>query len=384
MNKRILLISSNSSSRGGGERYLIYLTQGLHQLGHEVHVLLSQKSYMDDWANLLILERAIVHRLPLIGLRHRPLRFLQSLIDTKQQQEIAQFCQKLKPDAILVNQQYDEDGLDYLMGAIKSQIAPVGGTIHMPMAADKNQRPLGRLRGNLLQKWYNNHPYNKIFVSYGCQTEFNNYYQTSGSTNVVHYGCPFASILNLSTDSLESWQDNLPVIGFVGQFAPQKNLSLLVEGWLWLNRQGIKTRLLLVGDGIERAVIEQKLLKFASPEIWKITGWQTNPEKYLSAIDIYAMTSNFEGLPLSLLEASGSGIPTVVTDFNGAFDVAAQASWVKVVSSRDAANFGKSLLETINNLPILKQIAKQEQDQFCEYFSTKRMAKDTLIALGVT
>ena len=34
---------------------------------------------------------------------------------------------------IHVNQQYDADGLDYLLGAIKSDVAPVVGTIHMPL-----------------------------------------------------------------------------------------------------------------------------------------------------------------------------------------------------------------------------------------------------------
>ena len=384
MNKKILLISSNSSSRGGGERYLIYLSQGLHELGCEVHALLSNQSYMDEWATLLNEEGAEVHRLPLVGLRHRPLRFIQSIADRKQQQKITQFCQQLHPDTILVNQQYDEDGLDYLIGAIKAKTSSVGGTIHMPMTVNKNQRPFGKFRGKLLQKWYKNHPYHKIFVSSGCQTEFNNYYQISGSTNVVNLGCSFAGGLNSPTDLPGSWQDNLPIIGFIGQFVPQKNLSLLIEGWLWLNRQGIKTRLLLVGDGIERATIEQKLLKFSVPETWKITGWQTNPEKYLSVIDIYAMTSNFEGLPLSLIEASGNGIPSIVTQFNGASDIAFQAPWVKVVSSRDSATFGKSLWETINNLSNLKQIAQQEQARFRKYFSSKRMAKDTLIALGIT
>ena len=380
MKKRILLISSNSSSRGGGERYLIYLTQGLRQLGHEIHVLLSQKSYMDDWAKLLTLEGATTHRLPLVGLRHRPLRFLQSIIDHRQQQEIARFCHNLKPDAILVNQQYDEDGLDYLVGAMKAQIAPVGGTIHMPMTAHKNRRPLGKIRGNILQKWYNNNPYKVIFVSEGCQSEFHRYYHLSYSTNVVNLGCEF-STNNLTVKNVsQPAKDKIPVIGFIGQFVPQKHLDLLVEAWLWLNERGIKTKLLLVGDGKERSRLETKL-QAAPSEDWLITGWQTNPEQYLSQIDLYAMSSHFEGLPLALVEAVGHGIPAVIRNFNGSSDVARQASWVRVVSSDKSATFGKALQETVANISYLKQKAREGKKQFCEYFSTKRMARDTLFAL---
>ena len=384
MNKKILLISSNSSSRGGGERYLIYLTQGLHQLGYEVHVLLSSKNYMDEWANCLDNEGAKVHRLQLIGLRHRPLRFIQSLTDRRQQQKIADFCRQMNPKVILVNQQYDEDGLDYVLGAIKAKTAPVCGIIHMPMTASKNKRPLGKLRGKLLHKWYLDNTYQKIFVSQGCQQEFNNYYQIFDSTSVVNLGCPFNTISSSATNLLENCLDKLPVIGFIGQFVPQKNLSLLTDSWLWLNSQGIKTKLLLVGDGVEKSAIEQKLITFAPPETWEITGWQTNPEKYLSGMDIYAMTSHFEGLPLSLIEASGNGVPAVVTNFHGASDIARQAPWVKVVESNNSVSFGKNLLNTLNNISCCQQAARKGQARFREYFSTKRMARDTLNAIEIT
>ena len=383
MNKRILLISSNSSSRGGGERYLVYLTQGLYQLGQEVHVLLSQKSYMDDWANLLRREGAIVHRLPLIGLRHRPLRFIQSINDKKQQQDIAYFCQTLKPLTILVNQQYDEDGLDYLMGAIKAQIAPVSGVVHMPMTADKNKRPLGILRGNLLQKWYDKNPYKIIFVSEGCQKEFHSYYHFPHATNVINLGCKIPDNALASNRISQPNMSKIPVIGFIGQFVPQKNLNFLIESWLWLDRKGIKTKLLLVGDGVERPQIEQKLRASTSLDNWKITGWQTNPEKYLNQIDIYAMSSHFEGLPLALIEAVGYGIPAVITDFNGSSDIARQASWVKVISSKKSEDFGQALQEAINCLSDLKQKSQAGKAKFCKYFSTERMAKDTLVALGI-
>lgn len=381
MKKKILLISSNSSSRGGGERYLVYLTQGLRQLSHEVHILLSQKSYMNDWADLLVSEGAVVHRLPLVGLRDRPLRFIQSLSDCKQQQKIALFCQNLKPDAILVNQQYDEDGLDYLIGALKAQIANVGGIIHMPMTADKNSRPLGILRGSLLQKWYQKNPYKIIFVSEGCREEFDRYYRLPYQTNVVNLGCEFAAKNTIETERIKHLKKRKPVIGFIGQFVPQKQLNLLVDAWLWLKNEGIDTKLLLVGDGEERPQLEARLRAKALSEDWQITGWQTNPEKYLEQIDIYAMSSNFEGLPLALVEAVGYGIPAVIKDFNGSFDVARQASWVKVVSSNQSEIFGRALQETIVNLSTLKQKAAVGKSEFRQYFSTKRMAKDTLLTL---
>ena len=145
-----LLISSNSSGRGGGERYLVFLTKGLHEKGCEVHALLSDVDYMDGWAKSLNEEGAVVHRHPLKSLSQRPLRFFQSTRDSIQIETVSAFCRRIAPDAILVNQQYDEDGLDYLMGALKAEVAPVAGVMHMPMTGTKDNRPFGRLRGSIL------------------------------------------------------------------------------------------------------------------------------------------------------------------------------------------------------------------------------------------
>ncbi len=383
MTKRLLLISSNSSGRGGGERYLVYLTQGLCLLGCEVHILLSTINYMDNWAKVLTTEGAQVHRRHLLGLRSRPLRFVQSILDTNQQREVAKACQQIAPDAILVNQQYDEDGLDYLAGALMSGVAPVGGTIHMPMTAGKHQRPLGRFRGVLLRWWYAKHPYSLILVSKGSQKEFENYYSYPHHTKLVNYGCLFPDIIASHLSLPSSWEERLPIIGFSGQFVHQKNLQLLVDAWLWTIRQGISSRLLLIGDGPEKKDLEKQLRNAAPESTWHITGWQHYSEAYLSTLDIYAMTSHFEGLPLALIEAVGRGVPAVVTNFNGASDVAERASWVRIASHISPEAVGHALIETINKLPLLKQQARSEQHEFQKYFSAQRMASETLATFGI-
>jgi glycosyltransferase involved in cell wall biosynthesis len=384
MSKKILLISSNSSGRGGGERYLVYLTQGLKQLGYDVHCLLSNTSYMDNWAKLLSEEGATVHRHSLVGLKDRPLRFLQSIIDIKQQRIISEFCQSIKPDGILVNQQYDEDGLDYLAGALKAKVAPVAGIIHMPMTENKNERPLGELRGALLKMWYESHIYKLIFVSDGSKKEFEDYYNITSLTNVVNSGLIFSEKVDLNNfKKPDTWQNSIPVFGFIGQFSSQKNLKLLVNSWLKSISSDHQSYLLLVGDGEERNAIEKLLISEAPEGSWHITGWQDHPEKYLPLIDIFLMTSHFEGLPLALIEAAGYGIPTVITNFNGATDVAKKASWVKVVNQNDPNVIGQMLQEHILNLSALKLQANNGREEFQQYFSVKRMAEDTINALGL-
>ena len=184
--KKILLVSSNSSGRGGGERYLVFLSRGLRELGCEVHALLSDISYMNCWAESLAAEGVIVHRRSLKGLSQRPLRFVQALVDKAQIEAVSSHCRIIEPAGIVVNQQYDEDGLDYLTGALESGIAPVAGVMHMPMTSGKNKRRFGWLRGKVLTAWYRKHHYRLILVSEGAQREFEAYYDAPRPTAVIN------------------------------------------------------------------------------------------------------------------------------------------------------------------------------------------------------
>jgi glycosyltransferase involved in cell wall biosynthesis len=335
---------------------------------------------MDGWADSLNDAGANVLREPLIGLRDRPLRFIQAMFDLRQQRGIADVCRSIEPLAILVNQQYDEDGLDYLMGALNANIAPVASTLHMPMTHQKGRRPIGHLRGAILQQWYRKHPYQILVVSKGSQLELENYYRLPIPSKVVHLGCPVVE-MSLDEPTLpETWRTDIPTIGFCGQFVPQKNMGLLIDSWVELTNSGTRSQLLLVGDGPLRRSLEIRLNSSKNAD-WHITGWQDRPERYLPFIDVYAMSSITEGLPLALVEAVGKGIPSVTTAFNGAHDVAEHASWAKVSDSWQANDLAATFRSTIQELPALQATASSNKQAFRSYFSLRRMALDTVDAI---
>ena len=382
---RVLLISSNSSGRGGGERYLIFLAQGLRQLGIDVHALLSVQAYMDGWADGLSHAGVTVHRLLLTSLADRNLRFVSAACDVRQIKSISDFCDNLSPQGIVVNQQYDEDGLDYLAGALRSRCHRVVGVMHMPMTATKNQRPLGRLRGKLLSWWYARHRYRLILVSEGAQAEFEAYYPAPRPTFVVNNAAPLEEVAMVSeAGDGGDWRSELPVIGFIGQFVPQKNLDSLVAAWRGLLGESLPSRLLLVGDGPSRPQIEKALNAVASADLWRITGWIDKPELILSEIDVFVLCSHFEGLPLSLVEAAAQGITCVVTPFNGASDVAKHASWVHVASDNSTASVQSMLAQVLRNNWYRRKIPHEQLDVFRSHFSLRRMGSEVAEILGIS
>jgi len=104
------------------------------------------------------------------------------------------------------------------------------------------------------------------------------------------------------------------VIGTVGSLSPVKRHDLLVAAFARIRTRCPRARLLLVGDGPLREMILNQCRTLRIEDAVTITGWQDDVPALLRAMDIYACTSDSEGMSNALLEALAAGLPVVATD----------------------------------------------------------------------
>ncbi|RZD30388.1 MAG: hypothetical protein CXT77_04855 [uncultured DHVE6 group euryarchaeote] len=96
------------------------------------------------------------------------------------------------------------------------------------------------------------------------------------------------------------------VIGFHGRLSKEKNVKLLIDSFRIFRKNHPKSVLLVLGDGPERVRL--------TGEGIISTGFVSDPEKYLKAMDVYVFLSKTETSALSLMEAIASGVPVVTSD----------------------------------------------------------------------
>ena len=106
-----------------------------------------------------------------------------------------------------------------------------------------------------------------------------------------------------------------PVILGVGRLAPQKNFPLLLEAFAALARQHAEPlRLLILGEGRERAALEQQATRLGIAGQVALPGFSPNPHAYMARARLFVLSSDYEGLPGVLIQALASGCPVVSTD----------------------------------------------------------------------
>jgi glycosyltransferase involved in cell wall biosynthesis len=105
----------------------------------------------------------------------------------------------------------------------------------------------------------------------------------------------------------------------VARLVPWKGIDALIE---WLSVRG-DLRLLVIGDGPERSSLESLAARRGAADRVVFTGNLARAQvmAYLKASDLFALNSDYEGLPHVVLEAFATGIPVVATSVGGTDEV---------------------------------------------------------------
>jgi glycosyltransferase involved in cell wall biosynthesis len=98
----------------------------------------------------------------------------------------------------------------------------------------------------------------------------------------------------------------------VGTLKPQKNHLLLLDAFARMAQPG--DRLAIVGEGSERAAIEQAAEKLGVASQLLLPGHAPAPERWYASADLFVLSSDYEGFANVVAEALGHGLTVVSTD----------------------------------------------------------------------
>ncbi len=110
---------------------------------------------------------------------------------------------------------------------------------------------------------------------------------------------------------------NVPVVGTVGRLNEVKCQDLLIRAFGILHEDVKDAHLLLVGDGPQRQVLQSLAQELGLCEYIHFAGYQAQPQLFMSAMDLFALSSRREGMPLAILEAWAANLPVVAPRVGG-------------------------------------------------------------------
>lgn len=132
-----------------------------------------------------------------------------------------------------------------------------------------------------------------------------------------------------------------PVLVSVGRLSQQKNLSLLIDALALVG--DLKFTLKIAGEGSQRVMLEEKVAFLGLSSRVEFLGNVQNVSALLNVADIFVMSSEWEGLPISQIEATLSGLPVIVTNVGGCAEIVHRAANGLVVDERTPDEMARQL-----------------------------------------
>jgi glycosyltransferase involved in cell wall biosynthesis len=163
------------------------------------------------------------------------------------------------------------------------------------------------------------------------------------------------------------------VIGSVGRLDPVKDFPTMVRAFHDVRRVLPQSRLVIIGDGPERPTLGAEIVRLGLTDSVVMTGHREDVASLLPALDIYANSSIFEGVSLTILEAMAAALPVVATRVGGTPEVVLEGETGRLVPARDARIMAKVLLNLASDADTAKRMGANARRRVERHFSIQQM-----------
>lgn len=344
-----IVIGCTSKAWGGNEKWTLDAAEALHGRGHAVRVFWTHRAVGDE-----------------VGRRGLPARRirLRGDVDVFGLASLASFTRSARADVLLLTKQ-----LEYWLGGLAARVAgrplvalrlgtelrqrndfkrrasfgPLADVIIVP--AESARRALDRVTGVDPRK---------VRVV-----------RTGVSTDPVDRAAGEGAIRDLGIPA------GVPVICGVGRLGRVKGFDLLIDAFRGVREVLPRARLLILGEGPERGPLEAAAADLGGSVVF--AGHSGHVREIVSAVDVYVLSSRYEGMANTLLEAMSVGAPIVATDVSGTTEAVRDGADAIVVPPEDPVALRRAIERLLGDRGLAEALGRSALERARERFSRERM-----------
>jgi len=173
-----------------------------------------------------------------------------------------------------------------------------------------------------------------------------------------------------------TWPNAAPIIGSVAVLRSWKGHLYLLEAMQQIRQEGVEARLVLVGDGPYREVLEPKIAELHLQDQVYLAGYQEEVPAWLALMDIVVLASYAnEGVPQSLLQAMAMAKPVVGSHCGGIPEIVHPGVNGLLVPPRDSRALAAALRQLLSEPATRASFGVQGRELVAAHYSLEKMAE---------
>lgn len=163
------------------------------------------------------------------------------------------------------------------------------------------------------------------------------------------------------------------IVVCAGRLAPQKRVLDLVWAFQLLRQITEDVHFVIVGDGPERAALEERAEHFGCAHLVRFLGHRTDAAEWIGLCDAFWLASEFEGQSNSLMEAMAAGRPVVVSDIPANRELVAGGETGQLVKVGDSVGFAQWTDRILADPALATRLGEAARERMRTGFSVEAM-----------
>jgi glycosyltransferase involved in cell wall biosynthesis len=163
------------------------------------------------------------------------------------------------------------------------------------------------------------------------------------------------------------------LVGTAVNLSAQKGLTHLLDAAAIVRRSGTAAHFVIAGDGPLRADLIAYAAAHDLNDSVTFAGYRADVPEVLAGLDVFVLSSLWEGLPLALLEALACGRPIVATSVGGIPEVVSEGENGFLVPPGDSQALASRILRVLGDPDEARQIGRNNVEKFHQRFSVGTM-----------
>jgi glycosyltransferase involved in cell wall biosynthesis len=170
--------------------------------------------------------------------------------------------------------------------------------------------------------------------------------------------------------------DDRFAVGWIGRMTAVKRTDDVLAAFKSLRESGVDATLCMVGDGPDRAVLEQRAHDLGIVRDTLFLGYQQDVAPFYAAFDALVLPSSNEGTPVSVIEALGAGRPVVATRVGGVPDVVSDGEDGFLVELGATEELAARLGQLARDPVLRERMGKAGRERALPRYAVERLVDD--------
>lgn len=347
---KVIFVCGNLSN-GGAQRSITIISEELSQLGYDTAIIAFYKSNFDYHVD----EKVRI-------------RFLCD--DEKHYKCISEW-KRLKLLRKVLKDERPNIAIGYIQGGYALFLASLG--MNFIKVATLRNHPkavfsMSGLRGFINRLWFNRASF--VIVQNKMQVELLKKYVKNKTIVIPNAVKQYEKTKYIYRQSLQN-------IIMIGRLTRQKNYLMVLYTLDMLIKKNYIITLNIYGKGEEEDNIKKKIKELNLDNYVSLHGWTDDIQSALCMNDLYVLTSDYEGMPNSLLEAMSIGIPCISTDCEtGPSDIISNGidGYLVPVGDSDAL-FDKIEMLIMSSEQYREQLGYNAKKKISQYYAVEKIVE---------